>query len=227
MSSLSSINSLADIKNIFYINLEHRRDRKEHIENQLKRVGLFNFERFNAVKLSDGRIGCSMSHLQCLKLAKERNYDHLMICEDDTTFLNPALFKNQINAFFQNKHINKWDVLLLGGNNVPPYQKINETCIRVSHCQTTTCYLVNGHYFDTLIENIKEGIQHLMREPNNHRYYAIDMYWLQLQKKDNWLLIIPLSVIQKEDYSDIEKKNTNYSMMMLDLNKEYLFKPRL
>jgi len=224
--STSLINSLTDIKHIFYINLEHRKDRKEHVESQLKSVGLTQFERFNAVKLSNGRVGCSMSHLQCLKLAKERNYDHLLICEDDTTFLNPILFKNQINTFFQNININikKWDVLLLGGNNVPPYQPIDDTCIRVSHCQTTTCYLVQNHYFDTLITNIKEGIQHLMREPDNHRYYAIDMYWLQLQKKDIWLLIVPLSVIQKEDYSDIEQRRTNYSGMMLDLNKEHMFR---
>lgn len=224
--STSLINSLTDIKHIFYINLEHRKDRKEHVETQLKSVGLTQFERFNAVKLSNGRVGCSMSHLQCLKLAKERNYDHLLICEDDTTFLNPTLFKNQINTFFQNININikKWDVLLLGGNNVPPYQPIDDTCIRVSHCQTTTCYLVQNHYFDTLIANIKEGIQHLMREPDNHRYYAIDMYWLQLQKKDIWLLIVPLSVIQKEDYSDIEQRRTNYSGMMLDLNKEHMFR---
>jgi GR25 family glycosyltransferase involved in LPS biosynthesis len=218
------INSLTDIKHVFYINLEHRKDRKQHVETQLKSVGITQFERFNAIKLTNGRIGCSMSHLQCLKLAKERNYDHLLICEDDTTFLNPALFTSQINTFFQKGSIKKWDVLLLGGNNVPPYQPIDDTCIRVSHCQTTTCYLVQNHYFDTLIENIKEGIQHLMREPNNHRYYAIDMYWLQLQKKDIWLLIVPLSVIQKEDYSDIEQRRTNYQGMMLDLNKEHLFR---
>lgn len=218
-----NINSLSDIKNIFYINLEHRNDRKEHIEYQLKNIGLSNFERFNAIKLQNGRVGCSMSHLQCLNLAKERKYEYVLICEDDATFLNPSLFINQINIFFKNKCVNNWDVLLLGGNNVPPYQQINETCIRVTHCQTTTCYLVNGHYFDTLIENIKEGIQHLMREPKNHCSYAIDINWLKLQKKHIWLLIIPLTVIQKEDYSDIEQRYTKYQSMMLDLNKEYLF----
>ena len=224
-TTTNNMNSFADIKNVFYINLAHRLDRKDYIETQLKNVGFSQFERFNAIKLSNGRIGCSMSHLRCLKLAKERNYEHLLICEDDTTFLNPPLLVNQLNTFFQNKH-SRWDVLLLGGNNVPPYQPIDNTCIRVSHCQTTTCYLVNGHYFDTLIENIKEGIQKLMQDPNNHRQYAIDMYWLHLQKKHMWLLIVPLTIIQKEDYSDIEQRNINYSGMMLDLNKEYLFKPR-
>ena len=64
-----------------------------------------------------------------------------------------------------------------------------------------------------------------MREPENHRQYAIDMYWLQLQKRDMWLLLVPLSIIQREDYSDIEQRRTNYSAMMTDLNKYYLFRP--
>lgn len=216
---MSLINSIADIKNIFYINLKHRVDRKNHIINQLYSVGLRKFERFNAIRLANGRVGCSMSHLQCLKMAKQRNYNHVLICEDDTTFLNPSLFINQINTFFNNKRITNWDVLLLGGNNVPPYQPIDNTCIRVRHCQTTTCYLVNGHYFDTLMDNIKEGIEQLLKEPYSYGLYAIDMYWLNLQKKHMWLLLVPLTITQREDYSDIEKRKTDYSEMMLDLNK--------
>lgn len=219
--------SISDIKHIFYINLEKRNDRKIHIENQLSLLGLTTFERFNAIKLTNanngsnnGRIGCSMSHFNCLKLAKERNYDHLLICEDDAQFLNPELFKKQFNSFLDN-NIN-WDVLLFAGNNVPPYKRIDNTCIQVSHCQTTTCYLVKNHYFDVLMENIKEGIKKLMMSPQEHIKYAIDKYWLTLQKKDKWFLITPLTVIQREDYSDIEERRTNYGQMMIDLDKPHL-----
>lgn len=220
---MSTLNSISDIKNIFYINLEHRTDRKAHIESQLKTMNLNTFERFNAIRLKDGRIGCSMSHLKCLQLAKERNYDHVLICEDDTTFLNPTLFTNKLNSFFQSKRVKDWDVILFAGNNVPPYKVIDDTCIQVNRCQTTTCYLVNGHYLDTLIANIREGMQLLMRDPNNHFHYAIDKYWLKLQQQNRWFLIIPPTIIQREDYSDIEKSVTNYSHLMVDINKEYLF----
>lgn len=221
---MSTLNSITDIKNILYINLDHRTDRKDHIETQLKTIGLATFERFNAIKLANGRIGCSMSHLKCLQLAKERNYSHLLICEDDTTFLNPSLFIKQLNTFFQLKKVQHWDVILFAGNNVPPYTAIDDTCIKVTRCQTTTCYLVNGHYFDTLIENIKEGINYLMRDQSNHIKYAIDKHWIILQEQHKWFLIIPPTVIQKEDYSDIEQRRTNYSGMMLDINKDYLIK---
>ena len=218
----AKLNGIADIKNIFYINLESRLDRRNSIETQLKNIGLTNFERFNAIKVMDGRVGCTMSHIKCLEMAKERGYNHLLICEDDTFFLDPKLFKTQLTTFLKNGH--KWDVVLFAGNNVPPYERLDETCIAVSHCQTTTCYLVNGHYFDTLLQNMREGLDKLLKEPTNHLNYAIDRYWLNLQKKDSWLLITPLTVIQREDYSDIENKRTDYSNLMLDLDKKQLMK---
>ena len=218
----AKLNGIADIKNIFYINLETRKDRRNSIETQLTNIGLTNFERFNAIKVMDGRVGCTMSHIKCLEMAKERGYNHLVICEDDTFFLDPKLFKTQLTTFLKNGHT--WDVVLFAGNNVPPYERIDDTCIAVSHCQTTTCYLVNGHYFDTLLQNMREGLNKLLKEPTNHLNYAIDRYWLNLQKKDNWLLITPLTVIQREDYSDIENKRTDYSNLMLDLDKEQLMK---
>lgn len=207
--------SINDIKNIFYINLEHRKDRKEHIEAQLTSVGFKNFERFNAIKHDNGAIGCSMSHLKCLKLAKERKYDHILICEDDTIFLNSDKFINNINSFFSKKY--KWDVLLLSGNNLPPYKYIDETCIKVGHCQCATCYIVKEEYYDILINNFETGLINFQKYPEKHHIYAVDMYWILLQKKHNWLLLTPLTVVQREDYSDIQKTNVNYISEMINL----------
>ena len=80
---------------------------------------------------------------------------------------------------------------------MPPYVEVDDTCIKVGSCQTTTGYLVNGHYIETLVNNIKEGMTKLMKDPDNHFYYAIDKYWFQLQRKDKWYLIVPLSVTQR------------------------------
>ena len=217
------MNSIQDIKHTLYINLDHRTDRKIHIEEQLSLLGISTYERFKAIQLSNGALGCSMSHLKCLETAKKNNWDHLLILEDDIQFLNPVLFINQFNKFIQNHK--QFDVLLFAGNNIPPYKNIDNTCIQVTKCQTTTGYLVKNHYFDTLIENIKTGIQKLMYEPQNHVIYAIDKYWFRLQEKHTWYLIVPLTVVQKEDYSDIEKKQTNYTRVMTDLDKKWFIKP--
>ena len=214
------MNNILDIKHVFYINLASRSDRKQHVEEQLQIFG-FNAERFNAIKLPNGALGCSMSHLKCLEIAKQNNFSHILIVEDDIKFLDPTLFKTQLNTFLSNH--SHWDVIIFGGNNFPPYQKIDNTCVKVLNCQTTTGYLVNGHYFDKLINNFKMGIDRLIREPELRNIYAIDKYWFNLQKVDNWFLIIPLTVTQKKDYSDIEKKVTNYTSMMTNLDKEMFY----
>ena len=217
---ISNLNNIADITNVFYINLAERSDRKAQVEQQLNLVSLTQFNRFNAIKLLNGALGCSMSHLKCLQLAKERNLDHILIVEDDIIFLNPGIFIGQLNKFLQNNK--EWDVLLIAGNNVPPYRVVDETCVQVSWCQTTTGYLIRKQYYDTLINNMKEGINMLIREPKNKIMYAIDKYWLSLQNRDTWLLLVPLTVSQREGYSNIENCVTNFTKIMVDLDKPYL-----
>ena len=215
------MNSISDIKHAFYINLHSRPDRKQHVENQLKTIGI-NAERFNAIKMTNGALGCSFSHLKILETAKANNWAHVLIMEDDILFIQPDVFMNQFNSFLSTHK--DFDVVIISGNNCPPFTEIDNTCVQVTKCQTTTCYLVQQHYYDKLINNFREGIHKLMREPENHKLYAIDKYWFHLQTIDKWYLIIPLTVTQREDYSDIEKRPTNYSRAMLDLNKEAFFK---
>lgn len=214
--------SIQDIQHIFYINLLSRPDRKHHVEGQLNSVGLSSFQRFNAIKMSNGAVGCSMSHLKVLETAKELGLEHVLIVEDDILFTNPTLFVQQLNSFLSKKR--RFDVLLIGGNNCPPFSPIDETCVKVTRCQTTTGYLVMKHYYDTLIANYRTGLLNLLREPANHAQHAIDKNWFQLQAIHNWYLIIPLTVTQREDYSDIEKRQTNYTPVMLDLDKTAFFK---
>lgn len=217
---MNTLNSIKDIQHCYYINLEHRTDRKEHVENQLNYFSL-NPKRFNAIKLKNGAIGCSLSHIKLLEYAKENNFEHILIVEDDILFLNPDLFLQQFNKFLSNN--NNFDVLLLAGNNMPPFKYIDDTCIKVTRCQTTTAYLVKNHYYDTLINNFREGLHKLIIQPSLHNFYAIDKYWFHLQEKDNWFLIIPLSITQKPSYSDIEKRFTNYNNALLHIDKSKWF----
>ena len=203
---------------VLYINLDSRPDRNENVKNELNKMGIINPVRFKAIKLDNGALGCSMSHLKCIELAKKNEYDNVFVCEDDIEFLNPELFLNQIKLFLDSTL--NWDVIIISGNNMLPYKAINNTCIKVFNCQTTTGYIVNKKYYDKLIQNYKDGIQKLLKEPTNNDY-KIDKYWFKLQRDDDWYLIIPLTVVQKEDYSDVEKKITNYKKYMLDYNKVY------
>jgi glycosyl transferase family 25 len=222
---MSNINCFGDIKHAYYINLERRTDRKEHVTNQFNQLGI-PVSRFNAIQMKNGAIGCSMSHLKLLQSAVLNDFEHILIVEDDIKFLDPELFKTQFNKFIE-VHGNNWDVILFAGNNVPPYKKIDDTCIKVTRCQTTTGYLVNGHYIKTLMQNVKQGLTNLLNRPDDRKQFAIDIFWFNLQLKDRWFLITPLTVVQREDYSDIEERVVNYEKLMVDLDKEALMRHQM
>lgn len=214
-STLTHVRSIDDITHVFYINMDHRTDRKIHVEAELSKIGLNNNAvRFSGIKHEHGAVGCTMSHLTCLEYAKEHNWTHVMICEDDITFTDSVRFVAHLNKMMSSKI--PWDVIMLGGTIIQPFAKINKSCVKlVGGCQTTTGYIVNGHYLDTLIQNVKCGLENLISCPSNKTEYAIDRYWLTLQRTGQWYLIIPLTVTQMDGYSDIEQKNVNYNHIMM------------
>ena len=210
------------LKHTLYINLESRTDRLAHVQSELSKIGVIG-ERVNAVKTNDGAIGCSLSHIKCLELAKSRGYPYVFIVEDDITFLDPQLLMNNMEKFEKELNQHRWDVLVIGGNNSPPYNQVTDYCIRVFNNQTTTGYIAMAHYYDILISNFKESVQKLMRQPSQRKSYALDIYWKRLQQTGIWIMIVPPTVIQYADYSDIEKTVVDYKHLMLDMRKEWLF----
>ena len=209
--SLKRINIQDILNDHYYINLDHRTDRNESTINELHKLGIKNPNRFSAIKKDNGAIGCSMSHLEVLKLARDRRLPYVTIFEDDILFLEPKETLDKLDLII-NSSI-EWDVIIIGGLNNRPYDRINDDCIKVSNCQTTTAYIVKENYYDTLINHWEEGLQKLI-ETNDSPNYALDQYWKILQKKDNFILITPIKVVQRESYSDIEGKNVNYVDMM-------------
>lgn len=197
------------MEHVLYINLYHRKDRKEQIERQLTNWGV-PFERLDASAHRFGHLGCAQSHIRCLERAISEKWPHVCIVEDDMYILDLPVFKKSLNHFL--KANLSWDVLLLGGNVGPPYMK-EKGCRRVINAQTTTAYVVQQHYYETLLKNFKQGLEAsmLMDEPA----YRIDIFWKRLQRKDTWYILDPLTVVQLEGYSDIERRDTNYMSMMM------------
>lgn len=201
------------LENIYYINLDTRGDRKVHVENELKKMGWDNYQRFNATKMKNGRVGCSMSHLKLLQTAKEKDLEYIVIIEDDIMFTQPELYNDMLEKFF-NYNL-EYDVLLLAGNIRPPFKQVKDFVHQIFKSFTTTGYIVKKHYYDTMISNIKEGIQQLLKN-SNIGTFAIDVHWFKLQEKDKWYIFFPRTITQKPDYSDIENRVINYNHLMLD-----------
>lgn len=212
-----------DITNVHYINLERRKDRFEWMQRQLALVGMDQTaKRFNAIPMKNGAVGCTMSHLALLEQAVKDGASHILILEDDIQFNDADAFIQHFNQFlaeYAKTATEPWDVILISGNNFPPCVSVNPNGIQIWNCNTTTGYLVNGHYLFTLAQNVREGLLLLLRNGMDKTKYAIDIHWKILQQRDHWFLIMPLTITQRADYSDIEERHVDYSHFMLTADK--------
>jgi glycosyl transferase family 25 len=197
------------IDHIFYINLEKRTDRRTEIEQELLNHGLVG-ERFNAFKHTIGSVGCELSHLAVLKLAKERNYKNVLILEDDFQFLvQKEKFEKELAQFF-NSQIN-YDVCFLAYNiqqseDVPEYPFIK----RAIESQTSSAYIINNHYYDKLINLFEKNVK-LLENTNHHWLYAVDQVWKPLQKTDQWYYFTERIGKQRDGYSDNTERMEKYN----------------
>lgn len=181
-----------------YINLDKRVDRKEKIEKELIEFGFIKPNRISAIENEIGLIGCSLSHIKCLEEAKKNNWSHVLIMEDDIYFVNKERCKNLIEKYIDYDY----DVLFLGAwirDN--KYSKIDDNLIKIKNAYTSHSYIVKSHYYDKLIQNLREGIELKKNNPNDEQY-NIDNYWGKLQNSDNWFCLRPIMCSQYNDYSN-------------------------
>jgi GR25 family glycosyltransferase involved in LPS biosynthesis len=69
---------------IYCINLDKRKDRWEEVQKEFESVGIADkVQRFSAIENTDGRVGVIQSNLALIKMAKENNWDNIMVFEDD------------------------------------------------------------------------------------------------------------------------------------------------
>ncbi len=192
---------IKQIEKIIYINLDSRKDRKE---NLLKYFSMFpsdKFVRFPAIKDSDGRVGCSKSHVGALQVAIKNGWKNVLILEDDAKFSNKGGF-----TLLKRLMETPFDVILLGGHN----GKYDKKTFQVSECLSSQAYIVNKHYYPKLLQNFKDGLNGNIRT-RNLDIYALDRYWQRLMKQDKWFCVAPSLVIQDNTLSTITGRNEQYA----------------
>jgi GR25 family glycosyltransferase involved in LPS biosynthesis len=209
------------LPHIYYINLKHRVDRKNNIEQNLKSV---NYEfskvtRIDAIKNKIGTLGCLASHIIALKEALNNNdgLEYSIILEDDFIFrpeLNKTIIQKTLLDCCFNTNI-EWNVVLLamhGRVENPEYlNDKSKSLLKIKYSQTTSGYLIKKKYIPILLnlwENLYEKTKNCTSIPDKNLH--MDIIWIKLQK-DNWYVTNPKLGIQYQSYSDIENKVINYN----------------
>ena len=210
MDKTVKISPLLDyIPMVFYINLDHRTDRKEEIEKELVELGL-PFERFSAIRHSIGAVGCSKSHMAILKIAKERKYPRVLILEDDFTFVVHRDTMERIVSQVRDGH-QPYDVCMISYNSIESKQLPEPYWRKIIDAQTTSGYIIQDHYYDTLINVIEPSIP-LLEQTREQYNYAIDVVMKKLQRVDKWYQTTERIGKQRESFSDIENRQVNYNV---------------
>jgi glycosyl transferase family 25 len=192
------------IEKVVYINLNERTDRKAAVEEELLRVfPAEKVERFAAIRHRQGAIGCSLSHIAVLERAKAAGWGNVLVVEDDMVWNAGELERSAAHAERTVRH-GEWDVLLLGGTYVDCTPEG-----RIRSGQSGVCYLVCQAYYDTLIANLRESVEGLLRG-GDYRVYALDQFWKRLQPRDRWWVALPMACYQRPDFSDIEGRVVDY-----------------
>jgi len=191
------------IERVVYINLDERVDRKLQVQQELLKVfPAYKIQRFAAIRDEVGGIGCTMSHIAVLEMAKREGWRNVLIVEDDFVWSSSidASSKVLMRLLFK-----PYDAIVLGGTWV----KYDPNTLKLESCQTTTAYIVASDYIDHMLENYNEGLQKF-RETGDYPTYALDQYWKRLHASGRWYIVMPIMAAQRPGYSDIEKRNVNY-----------------
>lgn len=193
----------------FVVNLERRPDRLSLIQDEMKYIG-WDYEIFKAVD-TNSHVGCTKSHCEIIKIAKERGYEKVLVVEDDcsfmpyakslleeietkTTDLNFAIINL---APTLNRPVNKSKKhdLLLDLTNLPPKEEHHRGIF------ATNIIMYHHTIYDKVLE---------MEQESNMRFFAIDdfIYQFITSVKESYAPILPIAP-QRRDWSDVSPGEYN------------------
>lgn len=187
-----------------YINLDRRTDRRNEFEHECAKMGL-DVERFSAIAHPVPAIGCGLSHLAVLKLARERGYESVCVFEDDFEFL---IGRSELDTVLSALPAD-YDVVMLGWyifDSKPHSEMFN----KVFHATTGSGYIVHSRFYDTLISTWQEGMDLFADFPRDPHLFSIDQYWIRLQPAANWYHTTTRVGHQRPSYSDLVGTHVKY-----------------
>jgi len=195
----------------FYINLDSRKDRRDHFEN-VKKMHPFlgGIERMSAIEKNDGPLGCCFSHIKALTQCLTIDAPYIAIFEDDFTVLDDTIFRRFVDDFQKVKENDTWKVIVLtprgstvSGEDIGDFKRI------IDH-QTATGYIVKRESLSILINTLKESAK-LQMQGVNKNISANDQYWKQMQHEYPFYYYKDIFAGQLIGWSNIEQRYVDYN----------------
>lgn len=195
---------------IYVINLKKRTDRLEQIKMDFDNYNINIVEAEAEKNINEGWKGCFKSHLKCIRLAKEKKLNYIIVMEDDckkTVNFDINLIK--ILDWLE-KNYNKWNIFLGGITGVWNYNNLIKISndldlIEISMGKTLHFVIYNSNSYDFFL--------------NHEINIPIDKCW---HNKLIGFVSVPFMAIQYESYSDIENKQISYNSRFNSIEKNFI-----
>ena len=195
----------------FCINLSSRPDRWKDAQQEFSKHS-FEVERIFGIdgsklnlefplEIKEGAVGCSLSQLFTLKLAKYLNLNNHLLLEDDIEF--DENFNEKFSEIYENQVPDDWDMLYLGGQHFHGIN-INQVTKNVYKCE----YTLSAHsvaFKNTMYDRLIKSLVNITK--------PCDVHYAESHKEINAYVIVPHLTWQKNTYSDIEKANVDYTFL--------------
>jgi GR25 family glycosyltransferase involved in LPS biosynthesis len=204
------------IDHIYYINLDHRTDRREQFEKEMRSWGVpeEKLTRISGIyKKELGILGCGLSHKKTMETFLASPYKNCIIFEDDFTFtlgfeevemMLSGIFKEQI----------PFDVVMFAGEVHLSQATRYHFLRRLYDGNTASAYMITRKMAQYILEVLEESTTLLDKYFKEHgttnQSYHNDIYWKRLQPWYAWFITEPRWGIQRESYSDNLMRNLKY-----------------
>lgn len=201
-----TLNSYFD--RIIWIGSVNRPDRAAQMEEQFAKYKI-TAERFEAhwkpldhLGKPNGNMGCTSSHRGVLELICHHKWARTLVLEDDAMFVDDS-WPEQFDAMVREVPAD-WDFLFLGaGYAEDPIERISGAVIRAGALMTTSSY----------------GITYAMARkmaPYISGIGPIDSLYHEWERKNRTYIFSPRICVQRPSYSDLQEKQSDNSISMLD-----------
>lgn len=198
-----------DSLQVYYINMDHRADRREALLKELARVG-FTKDQITHVHATSYKgcpnSGCMSSHAAALRIAEKHCHDraYSLIIEDDFQFIEDvSKIWSDISFFLEAKKNDSWDAILLTthlaklANDSPNY-----IFSQIEYSSNAAGYLIHKDVMIPLARLFEDNLENLYHT-KMHWIYQNDQLWCQMMKTGNWYMFNHYLGFQKGDYSDL------------------------
>ena len=201
---------------VYYINLEHRTDRKVQIESELDKLGVPEEKRVlvpGVNKPGFGILGCGLAHKKVIETFLSSPHRNCLIFEDDFTFtLDMEYVHFLLNAVFDQKI--SFDCIMLAGCILKVEATEWPFLQKVFDVHTASGYIITKEFAPVLLESYTESTKLLedtyLETGKKIISYHNDIWWKRYQPHFDWYILNPRLGEQRESFSDNLERDLKY-----------------